>query len=114
MSIVKIAIYTTASGKSPYKEWLSDLDTTTRAIIRTRLDRIVLGNYGDCKVLSGAKGIAELRINFGPGYRLYFGKDGESLVILLTGGNKGTQDKDVAKAKKYWSEYKELKQKGLL
>lgn len=114
MSIIKIAIYKTVSGKTPYKEWLNDLDRSVRNIIRTRVDRVRLGNFGDSKVLAGSDGISELRVNFGAGYRIYFGRDGFELVILLMGGDKGTQEKDIAKAKRYWSEYKELKRKELL
>lgn len=77
------------------------------------MDRVRLGNFGDSKVLVGADGISELRISFGPGYRIYFGRDGMALVLLLIGGDKGTQDKDIAKAQRYWREYKEFKQKGL-
>jgi putative addiction module killer protein len=67
-----------------------------------------LGNFGDSKIIKGGDGIWELRINFGPGYRVYFGKKGTTIIILLLGGNKGTQERDIIKAKKYWLEYKEL------
>lgn len=70
--------------------------------ILNRLDRVQTGNFGDCKNLKD--GIRELRIDVGPGYRLYFGEDGD-LVILLTGGTKQSQDRDVLIAKKYWSDY---------
>ena len=114
MSIIKIAVYTMASGKAPFIEWLDDLDDTTQGIILARIDRVTLGNFGDYKVLKGADAISEFRINYGPGYRIYFGNEGLALVILLMGGGKGSQDRDIAKAKRYWREYKELKQKRLL
>ncbi len=109
MSITKIIIYTTQSGKAPFKEWLEELDAKTRAIVRTRIDRVRLGNFGDCKVLTDGEGLSELRISFGAGYRVYFGRDGRALIILLTGGDKSSQKRDISKAKEYWRAYKELK-----
>lgn len=108
MSIIKIVIYTTKSGKAPFKEWLEKLEGNTRAILRTRIDRVSLGNFGDCKVLKDGDGISELRISFGAGYRIYFGRDGRTLVILLIGGDKSSQKRDITKAKEYWRSYKEL------
>lgn len=75
-------------------------------IIRSRLDRITLGNFGDCTPIEN--GISELRIFYGPGYRIYFGQYRKNIVILLIGGDKGTQSKDISKAKKYWAEYRSL------
>ena len=86
---------------------MSDLDKTTRATVTTRLKRISLGNFGDCKLLKEASGVCELRIDYGPGYRIYFGRQGGVLVILLVGGDKGSQGRDIAKAHKYWLYYKE-------
>ena len=106
MSGVKVINYITTAGKEPFTEWLHDLDGNTRAIIRTRLARIILGNFGDCKPVKGALGIWELRIFHGPGYRIYLGKIGQELVILLLGGDKKSQDRDIAKAKRYWLSYK--------
>jgi putative addiction module killer protein len=108
MSFIKIIIYSTDSGKEPYSEWEDDLDLMTQAIIKNRLDRIRIGNFGDAKILKGMGGIWELRINYGPGYRIYFGKQGTTIVVLLTGGDKKSQKKDIAKAVKYWLDYKEL------
>jgi len=68
-----------------------------------RLRRIEQGNYGDCKHIQN--GLFELRFFFGPGYRIYFGEDGNTLVILLCGGDKSSQKKDILKAIKYWNEY---------
>lgn len=70
---------------------------------------MILGNYGDCKILKGTSGIYELRIDCGPGYRIYFGKDSNTIVVLLVGGDKKNQDKDIEKVKKYWLDYKESK-----
>ncbi len=101
----ELRIYTTEDGEAPFSVWLQKLrDSQGRAIVRTRLARVRLGNLGDCKAVGN--GVFELRIDFGPGYRVYFGQDGERLVILLCGGDKRTQSKDIEKAKKYWSDYR--------
>lgn len=94
----------------PFGEWLDSLkDRKARAKIFTRLDRLALGNPGDCKSIGA--GLSELRIDFGPGYRVYFGQDGEILIILLCGGDKDSQDKDIIVAKEYWADYKRRKKK---
>ena len=79
-------------------------------IILNRLDRVQSGNFGDCKSLK--EGIWELPIDEGPGYRVYFGED-EDLVVLLTGGMKRTQDRDIVIARKYWSDYNALTDIGI-
>lgn len=100
-----ILIFETREGKCPFSDWLLGLkDVKGRAIIRARLERVRLGNLGDCKSIGD--GISELRIAFGPGYRVYFGQDGSKLVVLLCGGDKSTQKKDIAKAKLLWMEYR--------
>lgn len=105
---MKIVVYTTSTGKSPFHDWHSKLSQSMRAIIRTRLDRVSLGNFGDSKLIKGGDGVWELRIDCGPGYRIYFGKKGKVVVVLLAGGDKGSQVRDIAKAKRYWLECKEF------
>jgi putative addiction module killer protein len=96
--------YLTASGKSPFSEWLLKLrDQLARAIIRKRINRLRKGNFGDSKPVGD--GVSELKIDFGPGYRVYFGHDGETIIVLLCGGDKGSQDADIKKAKDYWKDY---------
>ena len=91
-------------GSSPFAEWLALLkDRRSAGIIRARLNRIRLGNFGDCKAVGG--GVEELRIDFGPGYRIYFGRQSSLVVVLLCGGDKRTQAKDILTAQKYWKEY---------
>ena len=102
MSLIKTIVYQTDTGKEPFTEWLIDLDKTTRAIIIARLKRLNLGNFGDCKPLKQAIGVWELRIDYGSGYRVYFGKQGKAIVILLVGGDKGSQERDIKKAQEYW------------
>jgi len=105
---IKILIYTSSTGKAPFKVWLNDLDIKTRAIIKTRLDRISLGNFGDSKTIKNGGGVKELRISYGPGYRIYYGMKGSTLVILLVGGDKKSQNRDITKAKQYWLDIKEI------
>ena len=107
--MIKIKIYSTARGKKPFIEWIEDLDAKTRSIVQARINRVILGNFGDCKIIKNGDGIQELRIDFGPGYRIYFGMEEKVIVVLLVGGNKRSQAKDIVKAKKYWLEYKEDK-----
>jgi putative addiction module killer protein len=81
-----------------FRDWLAVLrDKQAAAIIRRRITRLELGNFGDTKMIGD--GVGELRIDFGPGYRLYFTRRGQKLVILLCGGDKGSQARDIAKAK---------------
>lgn len=101
----KVIIYANEDGKEPYTDWIKSLkDKQTIKRIQTRLLRLGQGNYGDFKFLKD--GVLELRLMFGSGYRVYFGEDGEKLVVLLIGGDKSTQEKDIEQAKIYWKEYK--------
>ncbi len=101
---IEILEYVNEDGKNVFHEWLRSLkDKTARARIRVRLNRIRMGNFGDCK--SVGSGVSELRVDYGPGYRIYFGRDGNKTVILLFGGSKKTQSKDIKLAQQYWSEY---------
>ena len=95
----------TSSGKNVFGEWLIDLkDRAARAQILKRIDRIEDGNFGDHR--SVGEGVWELRIHFGPGYRVYYGEDGPILVLLLCGGDKRTQEKDIQRAKTFWRDYR--------
>ena len=101
----ELHIYVTASGQAPFSEWLKALqDGKARARIRVRLDRVSLGNMGDCHGVGD--GVQELRIDYGPGYRVYFGQLGSTIVLLLCGGDKSTQTKDIALAKQFWNDYR--------
>ena len=85
--------------------WFNTLkDALTRRRILARLRRLEQGNYGDCKHLR--EGVFELRLFFGAGYRIYFGEDGDSFIVLLCGGNKNNQDRNIQTAVMYWKEYK--------
>lgn len=107
MSLIKIVIYSSQNGKKPFTSWIEKLDAAARAIIKARLDRISLGNFGDSKTIQGANGIKELRIKYGPGYRIYYGMKGNLIVILLIGGDKSSQRSDIIKATHYWNDFKD-------
>ncbi|AFY35782.1 type II toxin-antitoxin system RelE/ParE family toxin [Calothrix sp. PCC 7507] len=101
----EIRNYLTVDGKNIFDEWLDSLrDRRAKAKIRARLDRVEDGNLGDCN--SVGEGVFELRIDYGPGYRLYFGQEEITIIILLCGGDKSTQEQDIGKAKKYWEDYR--------
>lgn len=92
------------NGKSPFGRWLDKLAPVTAARIDKYLRRMGQGNLGDSK--SVGSGIQELRIDYGPGYRIYYGRDGDRLIILLAGGSKRSQSRDIAEAKRRWNQYK--------
>ncbi len=108
MKVIEIVIYATKNKKEPFTAWLDDLDVKNQAIIATRLHRLQADNFGDCKQIKGGIGIWEFRIHLGPGYRIYWGKKKETIVVLLCGGDKKSQNRDIEKAVKYWLDYKEL------
>ena len=100
----RVQIFVARGGKAPFEQWMHSLrDKQTKARILTRIDRVRLGNFGDCE--SVGAGIYELRIHFGPGYRVYFGLHGSEIVLLLCGGDKSTQARDIEMAKVYWQEF---------
>jgi putative addiction module killer protein len=104
--------YQTGDGIRPFEEWLTELkaDRRARAAILTRIDRVERGLMGDWKSVGG--GVGEMRVDYGPGYRVYFGRDGTTVVILLCGGYKGTQSRDIKMAKRYWRDYETRKRSG--
>ena len=100
----EIRRYITPDGRIPFLEWYYSLrDRKTQYKIDTRLERVELGNLGNYR--SVGEGVFELKINYGPGYRIYFGQIGTTIVILLCGGDKSTQQEDINKAKEYWADY---------
>jgi len=108
--VIDIRRYVTQAGKDVIGEWLADLnDLQARAKITTRIDRIAAGNLGDCKRLR--QGLWELRISWGPGYRVYFAMLGDTCVLLLCGGDKRKQSSDIDRAIAYLQDYKERTRK---
>ncbi len=103
--VMEIEIYETASGKRPFDIWLNKIkDEQTIGKILARLDRLEFGNIGDCKSLKD--GIYELRIHYGAGIRIYYSKIKNKVLLLLCGGTKGSQTKDIKKAKEFLQDYK--------
>ena len=102
--------YLTADGKSPFRQWLDSLDVTTRARIQARVLRFSTGNLGDHKNVGA--GVWEARVMFGAGYRIYFGRAGRELVLLLLGGDKASQARDITRAQQHWRDYLEATPRG--
>ncbi len=102
----EIRRYVTPQGKIPFARWLESLrDLKAVVKIETRLDRLRQGNFGNCRSLGD--GVSELKIDYGPGYRIYFAQAGAIVILLLCGGNKSTQIRDIRKAKEYWYDYQQ-------
>ncbi len=100
----KLVLYETANGRCPWREWFDGLkDQKAQAAIDARLLRLQRGNLGDCKGIGA--GVSELRVHVGAGCRIYFGQDGDTLVVLLCGGSKGSQKRDIDRARAYWNDY---------
>jgi putative addiction module killer protein len=100
----ELVFYMTEDDECPFELWLESLrDRQARARIKGRLDRVKTGNLGDYKPVGA--GVMEFRINYGQGYRLYFAQVGATLVLLLCGGDKSTQNQDIIRAKHYWVDF---------
>ena len=105
--MIEVREYLDAEGNSPYAKWFDRLNATAAAKVATATHRMGQGNFSNVKGVGA--GVYEYRIDFGPGYRIYFGKAGDSLVILLAGGTKKRQNLDVTTAKAHWRDYKRRK-----
>jgi len=105
--IYEIEVYTDERGKEPFTEWVDSLEKADQVKIDTRLDRVSGGNMGVCD--SVGDGVFELKFKNHSGFRIYFGYDGNTIIILLNGGGKDTQKRDIEKAKYYWKDYNKKK-----
>jgi putative addiction module killer protein len=106
--IFEVREYTEAEGgRSPFAEWFGELDAVTAARVDKHIRRLEAGNFGAAKPLR--EGVFELRLNFGSGYRVYYGREGRTIIILLGGGSKRRQDADIAAAVQRWKRYKQTK-----
>jgi putative addiction module killer protein len=103
--IYQVLVFHDGSHKSPYLSWLSSLDLKTQERIFDRVTRLERGQFGDYKKIDN--NLYELRFFFGPGYRVYFGERGGKLILLLTGGDKSSQNRDITKARQDWKAFKE-------
>ena len=101
--------YIEQNGQPPFARWFETLGSVAAAKVTTALYRLEQGNHSNVK--SVGEGVLEYKIDFGPGYRIYFGKDGLELIILLGGGSKKQQNKDINIAKQKWDEYKQRKKR---
>ena len=108
--MLELRYYLAGDGKSPFEEWFSGLDAAAAAKVAVALARLEQGNLSNVKTVG--EGVLEYRIDWGPGYRVYFGRDGDVLVILLTGGTKQRQQKDIDTAKTNWTDYKRRRPRG--
>jgi len=103
--VIEIRRYVTSSGRDVFGDWLAKLrDARAQAKIAIRIDRVAAGNFGDCKPIRD--GVSELRIDWGPGYRVYYAMIGKTCVLLLAGGAKGRQSSDIERALAYWNDYR--------
>ncbi len=100
---IQIRYYETAGGRFPFEEWLYALDGAIRQRVQARLSRVRLGHMGDAEPVG--EGVYEIKLDLGPGYRIYYGVRGRQLVILLYAGDKKRQAADISKAKEYWRDY---------
>jgi putative addiction module killer protein len=103
----QLKIYVDKKGDKPFIQWIGSLDPMIRYRVKERLDRISLGNLGDFK--SVGDGVHEFRLAFGCGYRIYFAKENQQIILLLSAGDKSTQSKDIRRAKRYYSDYQTRK-----
>jgi putative addiction module killer protein len=105
--VIEVREYIDHTGRSPFERWLIKLDEVTRFRVAAVIARVSNGNFSTAK--SVGRGVSELRLDFGSGYRIYYGKDGDTLVILLGGGTKQRQQNDIETAQALWREYKKQK-----
>jgi putative addiction module killer protein len=101
--IVTLLTYIASNGRSPFDQWFAALDATAAAKVSDALDRVAAGHEGNLKPLGG--GVHEVKIHVGPGYRVYFGRIGQTIILLLGGGTKRAQDRDIAQARDRWADY---------
>jgi putative addiction module killer protein len=106
----EIRYYIASNDSEPFADWFAELDSVAGAKIARAIARLEQGNLSNVK--SVGEGVLEYKIDFGPGYRVYFGRDGEAIIILLTGGTKKRQQRDIAAAQGYWRDYKQGKTRG--
>ena len=102
--MIEVREYIDDRGRSPFGRWFDDLDANAAARVRTALARMEAGNLSNVKGVGS--GVLECRMNVGPGYRVYFGRDGDTLIVLLGGGTKVRQQRDIEDARELWRKYK--------
>lgn len=108
--MIVVLEYEDEAGSHPHAKWFASLNVQAAVKVRTAIARMENGNFSNVKPVG--QGVSEYRLNFGPGYRIYFGRDGDKLVILLGGGTKKRQSRDIETAKRHWKAYKTRKRNG--
>jgi putative addiction module killer protein len=103
-SLIRLLRYQTADDRAPYSDWIAGLDDKTAARVFAYVDRMKGGNFGDSKPVGD--GVSELKIDFGPGFRVYYVRDGKTVVILLMGGDKSSQRADIREARAFAADYR--------
>ena len=106
-AVLEIRYYVAEDGSQPFAEWFADMEPVARAKVARAITRMEQGNISNVKPVG--EGVLEYRLDFGPGYRVYFGRDGAALVVLLTGGTKKRQQRDIENARTCWQDYKDRK-----
>ena len=109
--MIEIREYIDDRGRSPFGRWFNGLDARAAARVRTSLARMEAGNLSNVRGVG--RGVLECRINVGPGYRIYFGRDGDTLIVLLGGGTKARQQRDIERARELWQEYRRRKRQEM-
>lgn len=107
--MIEVIAYTDRRGRNAFRRWYARLDPIARVRVRNVLDRMESGNLSNAKGVG--RGVLEYRMDFGPGYRIYFGRDGDTLIILLGGGTKSRQNRDIQNAHALWQEYRRSKRR---
>lgn len=110
LSMVEVVEYEDENGRRPFAVWFESLSSQAALKVRTAIARMENENFSNVKAVGS--GVAEYKINFGPGYRVYYAQDGKTLVILLGGGTKKRQSRDIENAKQHWSDYKTRKKRN--
>jgi putative addiction module killer protein len=108
--MIELRYYVGGDGECPFEDWFVGLDAAAAAKVSVALARVEQGNLSNVKGVG--EGVLEYRLDWGPGYRVYFGRDGDVLVILLTGGTKRRQQRDIETAKALWADYKRRRPKA--
>jgi putative addiction module killer protein len=108
--MIELREYLDSANRSPFARWFNELDAQAAIRVAVALGRMEIGNFSNAK--SVGEGVSEYRIDFGPGYRIYFGREGATLVILLGGGTKKRQQRDIEAAKENWIAFKKSRVSG--
>lgn len=105
--LMEVIFYQKQNGREPFTDWINTLDKPLKVKVQIKIAKLERGNYSDCSILKGTDGIKEARIRTASGLRVYYVEEDQQIIILLVGGDKDTQKKDIQLAKEYWQDYKQ-------